>query len=296
MLTKLDTNTQVIVQGITGKEGQRVTEYMLASRVNVVGGIRPGKGGQTILGLPVFNTIKEAQETFPHLTVSCVYVPPAFVLPACQEAIESKIPFLHIIAEGVPLWDTARLLARARNTQTQILGPSSLGMIIPGKFKLGSIGGEDNSSFLPGNVGIISRSGGMSSEVSFMLTRSGIGQSMVIHLGGDYLIGLDMEKTALQMQADANTKIILVLGEVGGKYELKLAQLVASGKIKKPVIVFLSGQFTESLPQGVPLGHAGAIIGGVDETREGKKNILKKSGIKVLDTPDKIISTIMSIL
>lgn len=290
----LNHETNIIIQGITGKEGQRVAEFMLASRANVVAGVRPGKGGETILGVKVYDTMEQAIHAFPKADTSCVYVPPAVVLSAVKEALGAGIKRLHIIAEGVPLKDTALIITLCKKHQAFLLGPSSLGMIIPDQVKIGSIGGLDNSSFMPGSVGILSRSGGMSSELANVLTCKNIGQSCVIHLGGDYLIGSTMLQAALYLEKDRKTKIITVVGEVGGTLELELASAIAHKQIKKPVIVFLAGQFVESLPQGIPLGHAGAIIGSAKETREGKKMALQNAGAIVVSTPQQLVKQIVS--
>lgn len=294
LLNHLNRHTEVIVQGITGKEGERVTAFMQAMGVKVVAGVRPGKAGETVLGVPVFDTVADALESHPNVTVSCVYVPPAFVKGAAKEALEAGITFLHIIGEGIPVKDTAYTLALSKQYKATILGPASLGLIIPGEFKVGSIGGEDNTSFMPGNVGVISRSGGMSSELSFVLTSSGIGQSMVVHVGGDFLVGLSPAEVLEYFESDKKTKKVLLIGEVGGGYEREVVEAIKLRKFTKPLVVFIAGAFVESLPQQVPLGHAGAIIQGEADTRQGKIKMLKAVGAKIAERPDEIVKYLKS--
>lgn len=289
MLNTLSKHTEVIVQGITGKEGERVTAFMQAMGVKVVAGVRPGKAGEKVLGVPVYDTVVDAVKAHPNVSVSCVYVPPAFVLGAAKEALEAGITFLHIIGEGVPVKDTAQLIALSKQYHAKILGPASLGLIIPGEFKVGSIGGEDNTSFMSGNVGVISRSGGMSSELSFVLTSKGIGQSKVVHVGGDFLVGLSPAEVLESFEHDKQTKKVLLIGEVGGGYEREVVELIKAGKFTKPLVVFIAGAFVESLPQQVPLGHAGAIIQGEADTRQGKIKMLKAVGAKIAERPDEIV-------
>lgn len=288
MFSSLNKNTQVIIQGITGKEGQRAVEFMRPIGTQIVAGVRPGKAGELVLGIPVFDSVADAREKFPDALVSCVYVPPSHVLAAATEALEAGVKLLHIIAEGVPVQDTAKLLALCTRHSAQIVGPASLGLIIPGEFKLGQLMGIENESVTPGDVGVISRSGGMSSELSHILTKAGIGQSMVVHVGGDFLIGTTPAEVLRSFEADEKTKKVLMIGEVGGGYELQVVELIKSGGFTKPLVVFIAGAFLESLPQNVPLGHAGAIIQGEGDTREGKIKMLESVGVEIAQKPDEI--------
>lgn len=290
MISNLNRNTQVIIQGITGKEGMRAVEFMRPLGVQIVAGVRPGKAGETVMGIPVFDTVKDALVQFPEAKVSCVYVPPPFVLAAATEALEAGIKLLHIIAEGVPVQDTAKLLAISHKLSATVIGPASLGLIIPEEFKLGQLMGIENESVIPGHVGIVSRSGGMSSEIANLLTQAKIGQSMVIHVGGDFLIGTTPAQVLEYFETDARTKIVLLVGEVGGGYELEVVELIKAKKFTKPLVVFMAGAFLETLPHNVPLGHAGAIIQGENETRSGKIKMLESVGVTVVDQPDQIVS------
>lgn len=289
MLSKLNKDTQVIIQGITGKEGQRVAEFMMAMGVNVVAGVRPGKAGEKVMGVSVFDTVADAREKFPNAQVSCVYVPPQFVPEAVKEAVAAGIKLIHIIAEGIPVKDTADIIALAKSAGASIIGPASLGIIIPDQFKLGSLGGVDNTQFLSGSVGVISRSGGMSSELSNILTQANMGQSMVVHVGGDFLIGTTPADVLTFFEQDETTDRVLMVGEVGGGYEREVVELIKHKKFTKPLVIFIAGAFVESLPQQVPLGHAGAIIQGEADTRRGKIHLLQAVGVKIAQKPDEIV-------
>lgn len=295
MLSDLGKHTQVIIQGITGKEGRRAVEFMRPLGVEIVAGVRPGKAGEKVLGIPVYDNVSDALQAFPDVGASCVYVPPHFVLTAATEAMEAGIKLLHIIAEGVPVQDTAKLLALSRKLSASVVGPASLGLVIPGRFKLGQLMGIDNKAVMPGNVGIVSRSGGMSSELANILTQAGMGQSMVVHVGGDFLIGTTPAEVLKHFEQDEKTKQVLMVGEVGGGYEQEVVELIRSGGFTKPLVVFIAGAFLESLPQNVPLGHAGAIIQGKSETRQGKIEMLESVGVKVVDRLDEITKLKMQI-
>jgi len=233
MLDKLNKDTKVIVQGITGKEGQRVVEFMQAMDVKIVAGVRPGKAGEEVLGVPVYDTVKDVLKDFPDVLVSCVYVPPKFVLGAGTEAIEAGIKLLHVIGEGIPVLDTAKLISKVKKQKAKLLGPASLGLIVPGEFKLGQLMGVENTSVTSGSVGIVSRSGGMSSELANVLTQNGIGQSMVVHVGGDFLIGYTPAEVLGVFESDAKTKQVLMVGEVGGGYEREVVELKAGAVAAK---------------------------------------------------------------
>lgn len=292
----VNSDTQVLVQGITGKEGERVTSFMLKAGTKVVAGVRPGKAGERVHGVPVFDSVGSALKKFPGIKISCVYVPPKYVLEAAKEALENNIPMLHVIAEGVPNRDTAELISTVKQKSTILLGPSSLGLYVPGKLKIGSIGGRTNSSFVKGFVGVISRSGGLSSEVSNILTQKGLGQSSVFHIGGDYLIGTSFSDLLPYYSEDPETRVLLIVGEAGGSYENEFAKALTKAKFSKPVVAYIGGQFIESLPKNVPLGHAGAIIGGDTETRAGKIKALKQAKVSIADKIEDIPKIVKELL
>ena len=291
-------NTKVLVQGITGKEGSRATKEMLSYGTSVLAGVTPGKGGQTIEGVPVFESVAEALQKFPEINTSLITVPAPFVLDAVLESIHMHIPLINILTEKVPVHDVAIIIAFARQNNIQIIGPSSVGIISPGQGKLGSIGGADliNTIFMPGQVGLISKSGGMTAEISNTLTVAGIGQSTVVGLGGDVLIGSDFVDIALQFEKDPNTKIIVIFGEVGGTYEEKLAEAIKNKQITKPVIALIAGKFAENLPQDTVLGHAGAIVNKGQGTANGKIKALKQAGALIAENVEDIPKLIRKII
>lgn len=284
----VDKDTRVLVQGITGNEGTRATEWMLAYGTRVVAGVTPGKGGQEVHGVPVYNSIKEAKEKH-KIDASAIYVPPAFCKGAIFEAIEAKVPLINIISEGVPVKDVAQSVWKARQEKVRLVGPSSIGIISPGKAKIGSIGGgEPDKVFRPGKVGVISKSGGMSSEISQVLSQAGLGQSTVIGIGGDIIVGSTYADLLALFEKDGQTRAVVIFGEPGGTYEEEAAEALKDGRFTKPLIAFIVGEFSEMLPQGVAIGHSGAIIEGERGTPRGKKEALRKAGARVAETLDEI--------
>ena len=248
----INQNTKYLIQGITGKEGQRAAAFMKAAGGVLIGGVRPGKAGEVVEGVPVFNTVKDviAQSPVPSSQsplVSVIIVPPLVVKGAVIEAIDAGVPFIIPIAEGVPVHDTAYLIAYAKEKGARILGPNTVGLISPGKSKAGVIGGQDNRSFSPGSVGIISKSGGMTSETARLLTRAGIGQSTCVNIGGDKLIGTDFVDCLELFAEDEETKAVVLFGEIGGTYEEQAAEYIQSSGFKKPVIALFQVSLRNAL-------------------------------------------------
>ena len=283
--------TKVLIQGITGKEGSKVTLQMRNYGTKVLAGVTPGKGGQEVHGVPVYNTIAEALENHPGINTSFISVPNFASFGAIEEAIKSKIALINVLTEHIPIADSAKAIALAKEAGVKIVGPSSIGIISPGIGKVGSIGGDDpRGVYSKGSVGIISKSGGMASEVSWILTKNGIGQSTVIGIGGDILVGSTFADLLEDFEKDDQTKAVVLFGEIGGTYEEEAAALIKSGKFSKKVVAFVSGLFAESLPQGTKLGHAGAIIYGNKGSYKSKINALKDAGVIIAKTPDEIPS------
>ena len=283
--------TKVLIQGITGKEGSKVALQMRNYGTKVLAGVTPGKGGQEVHGVPVYNTIAEALENHPGINTSFISVPNFASFGAIEEAIKSKIALINVLTEHIPIADSAKAIALAKEAGVKIVGPSSIGIISPGIGKVGSIGGDDpRGVYSKGSVGIISKSGGMSSEVSWILTKNGIGQSTVIGIGGDILVGSTFADLLEDFEKDDQTKAVVLFGEIGGTYEEEAAALIKSGKFSKKVVAFVSGLFAESLPQGTKLGHAGAIIYGNKGSYKSKINALKDAGVIIAKTPDEIPS------
>lgn len=288
----INEQTNVLIQGLTGKEGQRSLAWLKAYGTPVLAGVTPGKGGQTVEGIPIYNSVAEALTHHPQINVSSIYVPPPAVLPAAKEAIAAGIPLLHIIAEEVPTRDTVEILHLAAQHNCRVIGPSSIGLISPGKAKVGSIGGADNLQFQPGSVGIISKSGGMSSEVALMLGKAGFGQSTVVGIGGNQIIGSTYADLVHDFEKDPQTKAIVVIGEIGGAYEEKLAETLQKLPQHKPYIAFISGLFASQLPQGMSFGHAGAIVDDQIGTREGKIKALQTAQVSIAQTPSAIVELV----
>src|SRR3989344_7115190 len=289
MAILVDKKTVVLVQGITGKEGARATKEMIEYGTKVVAGVTPGKGGTvTEDGVPVFNSVKEATNKFPEINASLIVVPAPFVYSATSEAIESNIPLVNILTEHVPVFDVARLIALAKRKNITIIGPSSVGIISPNKGKIGSIGssGSANKIFTQGSVGLISKSGGMTAEISRILSEKGLGQSAVVGIGGDLLIGATFVDIALLFEVDRQTEALVVFGEIGGTYEEALAEAMRAGRVTKPVVALIVGHFSEKLPQGTVLGHAGAIVNQGRGSYSSKINALKEAGAHIVETPE----------
>ena len=278
MAILVNRETRVLIQGITGRSGAPVTSELLDYGVKIVSGVTPGKGGQEVDTVPVFNSVKEAIEKVGPVDVSMVYVPPLLALDAVMEAIEAEVPMVHIFVEKVPIFDVAKILARAREKYVQVLGPASVGAISPGQGKIGSIGGPNpDKVFSKGPVGVISKSGGMCSELGMLITESGFGQSTVVGIGGDLLAGTTFADLLLEFEKDRQTRAVVAFGEVGGSAEIEAAKLIRDGEFTKPFIIYLAGKFAEKLPKDTSLGHAGAIVG-LEATMNEKIKILKNSG------------------
>lgn len=297
----IDQNTKYIIQGITGKEGQRAAEFMLAAGSIIIGGVRPGKAGEEIEGIKVFDTVEEAigsgvaSQRLLENTCSVLTVPPQFVKDAAKEAIDAGIPLIVPIAEGVPVHDTAWIYAYATEKGSRIIGPNTVGLISPGQSKAGVIGGLYNRVFSPGPVGLISKSGGMTSETARLLTQAGIGQSTCINIGGDRMIGTDFVDCLSLFEADEQTKAVVMFGEIGGRYEEEAAEFIKREKFNKPVVAFITGQFAEKW-RDMPLGHAGAIIEGSQGTRRSKVQALESAGVKVVDVHHELVKGVQESL
>lgn len=287
----VDKSTKVVIQGITGKEGARAAKSMISYGTKVFAGVTPGKGGVvTEEGVPVFNTLREALAKFPEVNTSLIAVPPAFVPDAALEAISHGIKLVDILTEKVPVAQIAKIIAFARLGRVRVVGPSSVGILTPGQGKIGSIGSSElvHTIFMPGPVGVISKSGGMTAELSRILTEAGLGQSTVVGIGGDVLIGSDFLDIALEFEKDEHTRALVIFGEVGGVYEEKLAEAMEQGIIKKPVIALIAGRFTEQLAQDTALGHAGAIVNKGKGSAASKISALTNAGALVANTPEDI--------
>lgn len=286
----LKDNPKIIGQGITGFQGSTELPWMLDFGTEVVAGVTPNKGGQEVKGVPIFNSVKESIEKVGGVDGSVLYVPPLFAKAAVQEALEAGIKWVLITAEKVPTKDGSVIYELAKKHDAVVIGPSSVGLINPSKkIKVGSIGGSEPSrAFIPGEVAIISKSGGMSSEIGLHLKNNGLGVSWAVGIGGDRIASTDYVDFLLELEEDPQTKATVMFGELGGTYEERVAEFVKNGKIKKPVIAFIAGEFTLNLPNDVQFGHAGAIIEGERGKPDYKRKVLKEAGVKVAENFDDI--------
>lgn len=284
MAILLDRETRVLVQGITGREARMVTAHMLAYGTEVVCGVTPGRGGEEVAGVPVYDTVAEAVAAH-RPTAGLVSVPPAAVLDAALEAIEAGLRLLLIATEHVPKHDALRLLAAARTAGTRVIGPNSVGLISPGqRVKLGAIGGDrPERAFVPGRIGVISRSGGMTAELGLMLRRRGFGVSTAVSVGGDALIGTPPADLLTLFQADPETDAAVLFGEPGTRFEEDVAAVLADGRFTKPLFALVAGRFTETLPEGTAFGHAAAIIRGSSGRPSAKLAALCQAGAWATD-------------
>lgn len=276
----IDKQTKVIVQGITGRDGSFHTEAMLKYGTQVVGGVTPGKGGQQVGTIPVFNTIKEAIEAT-KAQCSVVFVPAVYASSAIREAADGGISLIVCITEGIPILDMVDLYHELKEKKVRLIGPNCPGIISPGKCKVGIMPGQIHK---PGSVGVISRSGTLTYEVVFGLSEKNIGQSTCIGIGGDPIVGTGYIDLLDMFENDQDTEAIVIIGEIGGEEEEKAASYIKTS-ISKKVVAFISGR---SAPPGKRMGHAGAIISGGKGGAEAKVRALQQAGVIVVDRPDQI--------
>ena len=283
MSVLVNKNSKIIVQGFTGSEGTFHAEQMIAYGTNIVGGITPNKGGQTHLGKPVFNTVADAVKAT-GADVSIIFVPPAFAADAIMEAADAGIKVIITITEGIPVADMVKVAAYIKNRECRLVGPNCPGVITPEEAKVGIMPGF---IFKKGNIGIVSKSGTLTYEAADQIVRQGLGITTAIGIGGDPIIGTTTKEAVELLMNDPETHCIVMIGEIGGQLEPE-----ANGN-QKPVVSFIAG---ETAPKGRTMGHAGAIVGGADDTAEAKKRILKECGIHVVDSPAKIGEKVAEIL
>lgn len=279
----LDGMTRVMIQGITGGQARNHVRYMRDYGTNIVCGVSPGKGGQAVEGVPVYDTVSAAVADH-RVDLSILFIGARRVRDAALEAIEHEVPTTFILEDGVPLHDASEIVTRARVRGVRVVGPSAQGMISPGKAKIGGTGGsEPGRVFRPGPVGIISRSGGMGVETALLLTRHGIGQSTYVSIGGDLMTGTGFADLLPLFEADPETRAVVLFGEPGTAHEEDAAALVASGAITKPVVAFVAGTSLEALPQGLTFGHTSAIMGEGAGSASAKKAAFSAAGVVVAE-------------
>jgi succinyl-CoA synthetase alpha subunit len=280
--------TKLIVQGITGRDGSFHARQMKAYGTKIVAGVTPGRGGEKLDGIPVFDSVKEAKEAT-GANCSVIYVPPAFASDAIYEAADAGIPLVVCITEGIPTADMLKVYHYLKTTQTRLIGPNCPGLITPGKCKVGIMPAQIHT---PGPVGVVSRSGTLTYEVVYNLTLAGIGQSTGIGIGGDPIIGTGFVDALALFEKDRQTKVVVLIGEIGGTDEERAAAFIKT-EMTKPVVAFIAGQ---TAPPGKRMGHAGAIISGGAGTAAEKIETFRKAGVPVASTPAEIPALVEKVL
>src|SRR6201987_4047188 len=299
MAILIDQKRRVLVQGITGREGRARTRLMREYGTNVGGGVTPGKGGQSVLGVPVFNTPQEAVNSLGQIDVSVVFVPAAGVKDAAISAINAGIKLTVLVPNRVPVGDAMEIAEAAKANGAMFVGPNTLGVLSPGKAVVGMIGGRAESarnwfkSGVPKGVGVISRSGGMASSTGYYLGQAGVRISTIVHIGGDAVLGIRIPDAALMFEADPLTEAVVIFGEIGSSQEEELAQLITDRKITKPVIAYIGGKAAR---EGTRFSHAGAIIEGGRGTHAGKVKALREAGAIVVDGFGELPDAVVEIL
>ena len=282
-------DSKIIVQGFTGSEGSFHAEQMIAYGTQVVGGVTPGKGGQTHLNKPVFNTVKEAVDAVKADT-TIIFVPPAFAADAIMEAADAGIKVIVTITEGIPVADMVKAASYVKQRNARLVGPNCPGLITPDEAKVGIMPGF---VFKKGNVGIVSKSGTLTYEAADQVVKEGLGITTAIGIGGDPIIGTTTKEAVELFMNDQETECIVIIGEIGGQLEADAARWVHEQGNPKPVVGYIAG---ETAPKGRTMGHAGAIVGGEEDTAEAKKKIMTECGIHVVDSPAEIGKKVAQIL
>ncbi|MCV9387059.1 succinate--CoA ligase subunit alpha [Reichenbachiella ulvae] len=285
MSVLVNKDSKIIVQGFTGSEGTFHASQMIEYGSNVVGGVTPGKGGQTHLEKPVFNTVQEAVDKA-GANVSIIFVPPAFAADAIMEAADAGIKVIITITEGIPVKDMIAVKEYISDKDLTLIGPNCPGVITPGEAKVGIMPGF---VFKPGKIGIVSKSGTLTYEAADQVVKAELGISTAIGIGGDPIIGTSTKKAVEMLMNDPDTDAIVMIGEIGGNYEAEAARWIKEQGNPKPVVGFIAGQ---TAPKGKRMGHAGAIIGGADDTAEAKMKIMAECGLHVVKSPADIGETI----
>ena len=295
----IDETTRMLIQGITGRFGQNVARRMIEVGSKVVAGVTPGRGGETVWGVPVYNTVKEAIRAIGEVDASVVVVPGPEAKSAVVEVFDAGIKTVLMRVEWVPLHDTLEIIARAKKAGIRLIGPGSAGIVSPGRASLGGLGGFMGSSdlpkiaFKPGRIGVISRSGGQTSTLSWAVCRAGFGISTAVHLGSEPVLGTSFAELLPFFQTDEGTDGVVYFGEIGTIMEEEAAEIIQAGLYKKPLVAYIAGK---GLPTGLRFSHASAIVEGGKGSAEGKMKALKEVGVHVVEKPEQIGPTLKKVM
>jgi succinyl-CoA synthetase alpha subunit len=280
----VDEKSRVLIQGITGREGMTRAQLMKNYGTNIVAGVTPGRAGQDVYGIPVYDSVEEAWEKQGPIDISVIFIPAALVKNAALEAMAAGVKLLVLVPDRVPIYDVLEIAYAAKAKGARFVGPNTLGLLSPGKAVLGMIGGRAQRArewFKPGTIGVTSRSGGMTSAISYYLTQAGLGQSTIIHVGGDAIVGLSHPEVMELFEQDDQTKMVALFGEIGTTQEERVADLIEARKFTKPLIAFVGGKAAKS---GTRFSHAGAIVEGPRGSYETKVKRLREVGGHVVDS------------
>jgi succinyl-CoA synthetase alpha subunit len=283
-------DTRFMVQGITGREAVNLTRENLDYGAAIVGGVTPGRAGRDVYGVPVYDCVRDVVEAHGAVEGSIVSVPPAFVRDAVFEALEHGVQLIVIVTENVPRKDVAQMVELAGLRGARLIGPNCLGIISPGEAKMGGVGGpaaNTRQAYTPGHIGIMSRSGGMTTEIASTLTAAGLGQSTAVSIGGDAIVGSTYAELMPLFEADPQTHAIAIYSEPGGRMEAELADWVKANHSRLPIVAFMAGRFMDEM-QGMRFGHAGTIVEGKEDTTASKIERMEKAGISVAERIEEI--------
>lgn len=279
----IDGDTKLMVQGITGREASEKLPEMLDYGTQVVAGVTPGKGGQEVEGVPVYDTVAEALEEHPEINASLVYVPHFAAKDAAFEAMENGVELVNIVTERIPTKDSWKIYRKSQEKGAKVVGPTSVGIITSEEAKIGPIGGsEPEKVYKKGKIGVVSKSGGMTTETAHVIRQAGYGVSTAVDVGGDVVAGSSFADILRMFEQDTQTEAVVMFGELGGTYEEQAAEMVAKEEFSKPLVAFVAGKFTEKMPER-NYGHAGAIIRGDRGKPSHKEKKLREAGAHVVD-------------
>lgn len=296
MAILIDETTRFLVQGITGREGQARAKLMTGYGTRVVAGCTPGRGGERVLDVPVFDTVEEAVEQAGPIDATVIFVPAPHVLGAALEAFDAGIRTAVLVPDRVPLWDVLELRAAAQAAGARFVGPNTVGLLSPDRAVAGMLGGSAKNAralFRRGPVGVLSRSGGMTAALAWYLNQAGLGQTTILHVGGDAVVGTPLDEAALLFEADPETRLLALFGEIGTGQEERLAALVEAGRVTKPIVAYVGGRLAQ---EGTRFSHAGAIVEGGRGGHAGKVAALTRVGARVVERVEDVPAVAMELL